>query len=178
MAITSYALTEPYARASRRGAVTRLLEDERWLALVLLLPTVLLLVVFIAYPFIKGVELSVTDARVGVPGSFVAVGCAFFGAERSVKERSGSGTDDRPDPEQPQLVQRPSLPEQSRKSVPMNSAMNLRAPSFADVGRLSRETDGVYSLETARRRPCWIARASSISRSAWRVSRSNSRGSL
>ena len=73
MAITSYALTEPYARASRRGAVTRLLEDERWLALVLLLPTVLLLVVFIAYPFIKGVELSVTDARVGVPGSFVGL---------------------------------------------------------------------------------------------------------
>jgi multiple sugar transport system permease protein len=73
MAITSYALTEPYARASRRGAMTRLLEDERWLALVLLLPTVLLLAVFIAYPFMKGVELSVTDARVGVPGNFVGL---------------------------------------------------------------------------------------------------------
>ena len=43
MAVTSYALTEPYARAPRRGAVTRLLEDERWLALVLLLPTLVLL---------------------------------------------------------------------------------------------------------------------------------------
>ena len=73
MAITSYALTEPYARASRRGAITRLLEDERWLALVLLLPTVLLLAVFIAYPFMKGVELSVTDAKVGVPGRFVGL---------------------------------------------------------------------------------------------------------
>jgi multiple sugar transport system permease protein len=73
MAITSYALTEPYARASRRSTVTRLLEDERWLALVLLLPTVLLLAVFIAYPFLKGVELSVTDAKVGVPGSFVGL---------------------------------------------------------------------------------------------------------
>ena len=73
MAITSYALTEPYARASRRGAITRLLEDERWLALALLLPTVLLLAVFIAYPFLKGVELSVTDAKVGVPGSFVGL---------------------------------------------------------------------------------------------------------
>src|SRR6202140_2350258 len=70
MAITSYALTEPYARASRRGAITRLLEDERWLALVLLVPTVLLLAVFIAYPFVKGVELSVTDAQVGVRGRF------------------------------------------------------------------------------------------------------------
>ena len=73
MAITSYALVEPYARAPRRGAVTRLLEDERWLALVLLLPTVALLALFIAYPFAKGVELSVTDARVGVPGSFVGL---------------------------------------------------------------------------------------------------------
>ena len=73
MAITSYALVEPYARAPRRGAVTRLLEDERWLALVLLLPTVVLLALFIAYPFAKGVELSVTDARVGVPGSFVGL---------------------------------------------------------------------------------------------------------
>src|SRR6202051_1898740 len=73
MAITSYALTEPYARASRRGSVTRLLEDERWLALLLLLPTVLLLAVFIAYPFVIGVELSVTDAKVGVPGRFVGL---------------------------------------------------------------------------------------------------------
>jgi multiple sugar transport system permease protein len=73
MAVTSYALTEPYARAPRRGAVTRLLEDERWLALVLLLPTVVLLALFIAYPFAKGVELSVTDAKVGVPGSFVGL---------------------------------------------------------------------------------------------------------
>jgi multiple sugar transport system permease protein len=73
MAVTSYALIEPYARAPRRGALTRLLEDERWLALVLLLPTVVLLALFIAYPFVKGVELSVTDARVGVPGSFVGL---------------------------------------------------------------------------------------------------------
>jgi multiple sugar transport system permease protein len=73
MAVTSYALIEPYARAPRRGAVTRLLEDERWLALVLLLPTVVLLALFIAYPFVKGVELSVTNARVGVPGSFVGL---------------------------------------------------------------------------------------------------------
>src|ERR1700694_4918202 len=73
MAITSYALTEPYARASRRGAITRLLEDERWLALGLLVATMLLLALFIAYPFVKGVLLSVTDAKVGVPGSFVGL---------------------------------------------------------------------------------------------------------
>jgi len=63
MTVTGYALSEPRAGAMQRGAVTRMLEDERWLALVLLLPTVLLLAVFIAYPFVIGVELSVTDAE-------------------------------------------------------------------------------------------------------------------
>ena len=49
----------------------RWLEDERWLALVLLLPTTVLLGLFIAYPFARGIVLSVTDSRVGVPGDFV-----------------------------------------------------------------------------------------------------------
>jgi multiple sugar transport system permease protein len=40
---------------------------------VLLLPTAVLLGLFIAYPFVKGVLLSVTDAKVGVPGSFVGM---------------------------------------------------------------------------------------------------------
>ncbi|HEV3395931.1 MAG TPA: sugar ABC transporter permease, partial [Xanthobacteraceae bacterium] len=56
-----------------RGPVTRLLEDERWLAAVLLLPTVVLLGLFIAYPFVEGVVLSVTDAKVGVAGKFVGM---------------------------------------------------------------------------------------------------------
>jgi hypothetical protein len=47
MAVTGYALSEPRAGAPRRGAVTRMLEDERWLALVLLLPTLVLLGLFI-----------------------------------------------------------------------------------------------------------------------------------
>ena len=73
MAVTSYALSEPRAEASQRGPLTRILEDERWLALVLLLPTLVLLGLFIAYPFAKGVELSVTDTKVGVAGSFVGL---------------------------------------------------------------------------------------------------------
>ena len=73
MAVTTYPLTRPYARAPRRGPVTRLLEDERWLALVLVVPTLVLLALFIAYPFAKGVELSVTDTKVGVPGAFVGL---------------------------------------------------------------------------------------------------------
>ena len=41
MAVTGYALSEPRAGAMQRGAVTRMLEDERWLALVLLLSLLL-----------------------------------------------------------------------------------------------------------------------------------------
>jgi multiple sugar transport system permease protein len=52
---------------------TRLLEDERWLAFTLLVPTAVLLGLFIAYPFVTGIWLSVTDTRVGVPGGFVGL---------------------------------------------------------------------------------------------------------
>jgi multiple sugar transport system permease protein len=51
----------------------RLLEDERWLAFVLIVPTMILLGLFIAYPFVRGIILSVTDSRVGVPGEFVGM---------------------------------------------------------------------------------------------------------
>jgi multiple sugar transport system permease protein len=60
-----------YVAAPRRGPITRLLEDERRLAFCLMLPTLVLLALFIAYPFVKGIELSVTDTTVGVPGKFV-----------------------------------------------------------------------------------------------------------
>jgi multiple sugar transport system permease protein len=61
------------APAVKRGPVSRLLEDERWLALALFLPTIIILGLFIAYPFVKGVLLAVTDAKVGVPGDFVGL---------------------------------------------------------------------------------------------------------
>jgi multiple sugar transport system permease protein len=63
-----------YAALPRRGPITRALEDERWLAAVLLLPTIVLLGLFIAYPFVKGVLLAVTDTKVGVEGKFVGLG--------------------------------------------------------------------------------------------------------
>jgi len=70
----SYAVSpSAYAGTPARGPLTRLLEDERWLAVVLLLPTVILLGLFIAYPFVEGVLLSITDAKVGVPGRFVGL---------------------------------------------------------------------------------------------------------
>src|SRR5215468_8926989 len=64
--------TQVYTPQAPRPKV-RLLEDERWLALVLLVPTLVLLGTFIAYPFLRGILLSVTNARVGVPGDFVGL---------------------------------------------------------------------------------------------------------
>jgi multiple sugar transport system permease protein len=68
----AYAHTSPPATV-KRGRVSHLLEDERWLASALFLPTVVLLGLFIAYPFVDGVLLSVTNAKVGVPGEFVGL---------------------------------------------------------------------------------------------------------
>jgi multiple sugar transport system permease protein len=51
----------------------RPLESEGNLALLLLIPTFVLLGLFIAYPFLRGILLSVTNARVGVPGTFVGL---------------------------------------------------------------------------------------------------------
>jgi multiple sugar transport system permease protein len=59
--------------ARRDGVTARLLEDERVLGFLLLLPTLVLLALFIAYPFVKGVWLSLTSATVGNPGAFVAL---------------------------------------------------------------------------------------------------------
>jgi len=73
MTFTTVASPSTYVGAPRRGPVTRLLEDERWLAMLLLLPTLVLLALFIAYPFVEGVRLSVTDTKVGVPGKFVGL---------------------------------------------------------------------------------------------------------
>jgi multiple sugar transport system permease protein len=63
------ALPHPGTATSTR--LERLLESERFLATVLLAPSVLLLATFIAYPFLMGVWLSLTDTTVGNPGKFV-----------------------------------------------------------------------------------------------------------
>ena len=49
----------------------RPLESEGNLAMLLLLPTITLLLMFIAYPFMRGVLLAVTNSKVGVAGDFV-----------------------------------------------------------------------------------------------------------
>ncbi|MGE0848772.1 MAG: carbohydrate ABC transporter permease [Hyphomicrobiaceae bacterium] len=70
MAVTAVSTTLGEAPPPRRQ---RLLEDERWLALLLLVPTMVLLGMFIAYPFVRGIMLSVTNSRVGVAGDFVGL---------------------------------------------------------------------------------------------------------
>ncbi len=58
----------------RRGASPRpLLERERDLGLLLMLPGALLLVVFMAYPFFLGLWLSLTDSTIGHPGRFLGL---------------------------------------------------------------------------------------------------------
>ena len=56
MAIVDAVTRRTYVATPKRGPITRLLEDERWLASTLLLPTIALLGLFIAYPFVKGVD--------------------------------------------------------------------------------------------------------------------------
>jgi multiple sugar transport system permease protein len=70
MAVQAITTTLGEAPQPRRQ---RLLEDERWLAFFLIVPTMVLLGMFIAYPFVRGILLSVTSSRVGVPGDFVGL---------------------------------------------------------------------------------------------------------
>src|ERR1700681_4622034 len=67
-----FAETRVYLPQAPQPAL-RLLEGERWLALVLLVPTPGLLRLFIAHPFLRGILLSVTASRVGVSANFVAL---------------------------------------------------------------------------------------------------------
>ncbi|MGN6759076.1 MAG: carbohydrate ABC transporter permease [Thermomicrobiales bacterium] len=61
------------AYAGRRGGGVALLERENILAYILLTPAVLTLLIFVAYPFCYGVWLSLTDARIGIAGSFIGL---------------------------------------------------------------------------------------------------------
>ncbi len=63
----------PHPRTSGPTGLTLLLESERMLAGLLLTPTVVLLGLFIAYPFVVGVWLSLSSVSVGNPGEFVGL---------------------------------------------------------------------------------------------------------
>src|SRR6266571_1534579 len=59
--------------ARRPGALGQLLEREHILAGVLLAPALVILTLFIAYPFVLGIWLAVSDKVVGRPGAFVGL---------------------------------------------------------------------------------------------------------
>jgi multiple sugar transport system permease protein len=63
----------PHPGASRPARLRRFLENERLLASLLLAPTVVLLGLFIAYPFIMGVWLALSSTSVGNAGAFVGL---------------------------------------------------------------------------------------------------------
>jgi multiple sugar transport system permease protein len=55
------------------SAWTRLLENQRVLAVALLAPGVVILTVFIAYPFVMAIWFALTDISVGTAGTFVGI---------------------------------------------------------------------------------------------------------
>src|SRR5215510_3429555 len=63
----------PRPRTTRPRGWSQLLESERLLASLLLAPTILLLGVFIAYPFLMGIWLSLSSTSVGNIGHFVGL---------------------------------------------------------------------------------------------------------
>src|SRR5262252_9415418 len=65
------ALARPHELHPRR--LTRWLESERLLATLLLAPALILLGLFIAYPFVMGVWLSLSSVSVGNAGEFVGI---------------------------------------------------------------------------------------------------------
>ena len=64
----------PAARAAFRRPRGRVFEGEALLGYLLLAPTLIMLLGFLAYPFVIGLWLSVTDSEVGVIGRFVGLG--------------------------------------------------------------------------------------------------------
>ena len=63
----------PHPRTGQTRRLTRFLENERLLAAMLLTPTVILLGLFIAYPFVMGVWLALSNTSVGNVGEFVGL---------------------------------------------------------------------------------------------------------
>ncbi|MFM9881533.1 MAG: carbohydrate ABC transporter permease, partial [Burkholderiales bacterium] len=66
----SDALARERVQVSR---LTRALENEKLLAVALIAPAVIILVLFIAYPFVMAIWLSLTNLRVGGVGDFVGL---------------------------------------------------------------------------------------------------------
>ena len=69
--VQTSAASRPMTLRQRIGEV---LEEEHILGYVLLMPAFVLILVFIAYPFVLGIWMSLTDKLVGTPGEFIGLG--------------------------------------------------------------------------------------------------------
>ena len=67
------AIVTAAARPSPLARVNDWLNNERVLGYVLLVPALALLLVFVAYPFFFGTYISLTDAHIGTPGTFIGL---------------------------------------------------------------------------------------------------------
>jgi multiple sugar transport system permease protein len=63
----------PATRRPQMGRIATALENEKILGFVLLTPALILILVFIAYPFVLGIWMSMTDKLVGTVGNFVGL---------------------------------------------------------------------------------------------------------
>ena len=61
----------PARASSPRSAWQRLSVSKPWLGFWFMMPTALILGLFLAFPLVKGIWLSFTDTRIGRPGAFV-----------------------------------------------------------------------------------------------------------
>jgi multiple sugar transport system permease protein len=64
----------PGTRRPQMGRIATALENEKVLGFVLLTPALVLILIFIAYPFALGIWMSMTDKLVGTPGNFIGLG--------------------------------------------------------------------------------------------------------
>ena len=80
------------ARAPVRSRFGDLLERENSLGLILMAPAVIILALFIAYPFFLGIWYSLVDARIGVPGQFVGLNNFIRNAQDGIFQKTLQNT--------------------------------------------------------------------------------------
>ena len=55
------------------GRISELMQDEKIFGYTLLVPAMLIILIFLAYPFCLGVWMALTDKFVGQPGKFIGL---------------------------------------------------------------------------------------------------------
>jgi len=73
MAVRPQRLEETLDRPALLSRLRSFLDREGVFAYLLLFPALLVLLLFIAYPFVLGIWLSLTDKRAGLPGNFIGL---------------------------------------------------------------------------------------------------------